>query len=439
MDEEQRNMMKRSGVPDNGFEEIIDSEIPDDVTIDCTLAWQAYIIKVIVNRIQQTERGVFKRNKDWDKLIILVKEVYGGEEKEEKSTIQRIIPKLKRGNIELDVDKIAKAKIEFEWENLQSGIVRFSSVAKRIIELYQMLYPVDNSIYIFVDELELSFKKNKSYKRDVALIRDLIVAVERLSDWNRNNGYNVFLIAAIRSEVYNSVIAIGNEINKSIADFGITITWGQNGGNIEEHPLLKMLEKRIHYSEQKFGLSETSNIWTAYFPKEVFNKKIQNYILDQTWGKPRDIIRLFGLIKQQYGSKEMFTQDVFEGIRKSYAKESWIELSETLSASYNTTSIEGVKKTFIGIKLPFTLNEYKEILKLKMEYFDEVKELMRTHQNVVGILDDLYRNGIIGNYERKQVRFFFKGDDDFDPTMAITLHYPLLRFFDAKKHSRRRI
>lgn len=77
VDEEQRNMMKRSGVPNNGFEEIIDSEIPEDVTIDCTLAWQAYIIKVIFNRIQQTELGVFDRNKDWDKLGTLLKEVYG--------------------------------------------------------------------------------------------------------------------------------------------------------------------------------------------------------------------------------------------------------------------------------------------------------------------------------------------------------------------------
>lgn len=260
----------------------------------------------------------------------------------------------------------------------------------------------------------------------------MIIAIERLSDWNRNNGVNAYLIAAIRTEVYRSVISIGDELNKSISDFGVTITWGQNGGSIEDHPLLKMLEKRIHYSETMSGLCETTNIWDKYFPREVFNKKTQNYILDQTWGKPRDIIRLFGLIQKKYGSKEKFARDVFEGIRKDYAKESWIELSETLSASYDTNSIEGIKKSFIGINLPFSLSDYESILDSKEKHFNEIKELIKKHPKVSNILDDLYRCGIIGNYERNQARFYFKGDDDFDPTMAITLHYPLLRFFDAK-------
>lgn len=376
---------------------------------------------------------MFERNKNWDKLGILLKEVYGEEDNEGRKIIQNIIPKLKRGSLELNVDKIVKGNIDFEWEDKKRGTISFSKVAKKIIELYQMLIPVDNKIYIFIDELELSFKKNKSYKRDIALIRDLIIAVERLSDWNRNNAYNVYIIAAIRMEVYRNVISIGNELNKSIADFGFTITWGQNGGNIEEHPLLKMLEKRIHYSEIKAGLSESDDIWEKYFPKKIFNKKPQNYILDQMWGKPRDVIRFFGLIKKQYGTKEKFTQEVFEGVRKIYANEAWIEFSETLSASYNSASIDGIKKSLIGIKLPFFIEEYKSILKSKEKFFEEITELMRTHQNAYSVLADLYECGIIGNYEEKQVRFIFKGDDDFDPTMRITLHYPLWRFFDAKK------
>lgn len=55
-----------------------------------------------------------------------------------------------------------------------------------------------------------------------------------------------------------------------------------------------MLEKRIHFSESKLGLEPSPDIWETYFIPYIGNnkKEIQNYILDQTWYKPRDIIRL---------------------------------------------------------------------------------------------------------------------------------------------------
>ena len=116
--------------------------------------------------------------------------------------------------------------------------------------------PVENTIYILVDELELSLKKNKDYQRDITLIRDLIFAIESLNEINRTQNYNVHLIATIRNEVYKNIISKGMEINKVILDFGVTISWEKKGGNIRNHPLLKMLEKRIHYSEKLAGLQK---------------------------------------------------------------------------------------------------------------------------------------------------------------------------------------
>ena len=47
VDAEQRNQIKRVAVPDNGFEEVIEKDIPTDVSLDCSLAWQVYFIKVL--------------------------------------------------------------------------------------------------------------------------------------------------------------------------------------------------------------------------------------------------------------------------------------------------------------------------------------------------------------------------------------------------------
>lgn len=70
------------------------------------------------------------------------------------------------------------------------------------------------------------------------------------------------------------------EINKSVHDFGVTIYWQQKGGDIRKHPLLKMLEKRIKFSEEKAGLVPTHDIWNDYFIAYVGEAKVsvQNYI-----------------------------------------------------------------------------------------------------------------------------------------------------------------
>ena len=231
VDVEQRNQLKRTAVPSNGFEEIIEKDIPTDISLDCTLAWQVYLIKVIVNRLNETEVGVFDRSTDnWIKLCQLIKLIYG--ESDSSNQIKKIIPKMKRGNIEVNLSVIGKTNLEFEWADTEKKTVSFISVAKQVLYLYENLIPVSDKIYIFVDELELSLKKNKDYQRDITLIRDLIFAVEYLSDINRSAGYNVHLIAAIRSEVYKNIISKGMEINKTILDFGVTISWEKKGGNI---------------------------------------------------------------------------------------------------------------------------------------------------------------------------------------------------------------
>ena len=51
VDTEQRNLLKRTAVPSNSFEEVIESNIPTDISLNCTLAWQVYLIKVIINRL----------------------------------------------------------------------------------------------------------------------------------------------------------------------------------------------------------------------------------------------------------------------------------------------------------------------------------------------------------------------------------------------------
>ncbi len=89
-----------------------------------------------------------------------------------------------------------------------------------------------NNVWILFDELELSVQSKKMNKRDIQLVRDLILAIERLNNVCRHRNFPIHVIAAIRSEVINSVYSAGYEINKSVEDFGKEITWYIRGDQL---------------------------------------------------------------------------------------------------------------------------------------------------------------------------------------------------------------
>lgn len=436
--EDERNGIKRAALPKEPFEEVIESEIPKDSSINCALAWQAYLVKVIIERVEREPYGVFDRNgKEWKELVGLLELMYGQPDK--NAPFKTIIPKVKKGNVEIDIAKRAKLNLEFDWLDKNSKTVSFNTLGKKLVNLYSSLTPADKSVYVFVDELELSFKKESKgankYERDAALIRDLIFAVQYMNEISKKNKYPVFIITALRNEVYRNIRSKGYEINKPINDFGVQLTWQKKGGNIEDHPLLKMLEQRFVLSEQLAGVSSCQNIWDSYFPKTVGRNKlsIYNFILDQTWYRPRDIIRFFSIIQSLVGDRTFIDQEVLDIVRQRYSEESWAEFEEELSASYTSREVEGIRLTLIGIISPFTVSDFTNQLDEKAGTFEEVEELRLSKKMLVQILKDLYDIGIIGNYGER-ARFSFKGDKDIDPMQPLRIHYPLDRYFQTRRH-----
>ena len=428
VDEDQRNQLKRAALPQAPFEEIIEKEIPSDSTIDCVLAWQVYLIKVIINRLRATEYGVFLRNSEWDKLCALLSSVY--KDDPDTNALKKILPKVKRGSVEVSAKNIAKFDLDLEWTDDSKKSVSFISLGKKIIDLYSSLAPCENRVYIFIDELELSLKKTKNYERDITLIRDLIFAVQYMNEISKQNGYNVFLISAIRNEVYQNVKSKGLEINKPIHDFGFQIDWRQKTENIQEHPLLKMLARRFQYSEECHNLLPTSDIYSSYFLSEVGRSKVPicNYILDQTWYRPRDIIRLFSIIQSVAGDKNYIDQQTFDSVKQRYSEESWAEFEEILSVKYSDREVQGIKIALTGLQVPFSVSDFGKSISGKSSFYEEVELLKK--KNFAFILRDLYDIGVIGNY-CDFPRFSFKSEDGIDPLLPLTFHYPLLRYFKA--------
>jgi hypothetical protein len=418
------------------FSRAINTTYSDKTTIpeeeDYTNIWQWFLHRHFVKNIKSNSLP-FHDNKEFQKYKECVLAPKIGDE---SSGITSFLPSLKRGNVELEGDfEFFKGKLglDFEWINKERRQVKFNSIVKQADELFKKLTPSSNKYLIFIDELELTLGKLKTYEKDIRLIRDLIVAVNTINNLCLKSNYPINFITAIRSEVLTSIPASGKEINKVISDFGITLNWNQAGSSVNQQPLIKIINKKLRASEHAMEIDMTENgdqLWSKYFSSQINGSTPQEYILHNTWYRPRDIVRLLSIAQEQYPNSTQFTNVVFNGIRKDYSTKSWVEHTEELRTKFSSDDIEGIKKILYGLKCPFSYNDITIECDRKKKMYDIVAKVLEKY-HLGDILSAIYKIGIIGNCGER-VRFSFRGDDDILLEKPMKVHDPLWNYLSIE-------
>ena len=415
----------------------IDGDTTNDYR-DFTNVWLWYFHRLIVNQINEDnlDGTIFKDDDNWKKYQTCVNAAKIGDE---KSGIMKLLPKLKRGNIDVNGSLgvvSSKLGLEFEWADEAKTSVKFSDIVKQVNNLYQKLSCAYKAtpLYLFVDELELSFDQNKQYKNDIKMIRDLIIAIDKINRVSRELNFPIYIITSIRSEVLTAIEISGKEINKIVSDFGVSLKWAQRGDDSKQHPLINIITKKIQTSYKAYNTDVISEdeVWDTFFPTRIGEKSIYEYILNKTWYRPRDIVRLLSIAQQQYPNNYSFSQNVLESINKEYSKDCWNEQIEELRAIYNEQDLLGVKRILLGLKCPFTINSIESVIESKRRIYDDVDKLLKKYK-LADILSNLYRVGIIGNTGNRIMRFSFRGDDELIVENLMTIHQAFWNYLSLQK------
>lgn len=387
---------------------------------DFESVWRWFIYRKIASILQEKLAQPFQDNRNLSSFIALVSSE--SSTKTDGSGFMRLIPQIRRGTIE--ISNSPKLGLEFDWDENGRAKVNFNQIVRKADHAFDNLDPETMRLNIFFDELELSYTNKKQHQRDARLIRDLIITIERLNSISKKKGYPLCLYAAIRSEVLNAVDSLGKEINKPITDFGSVIQWNRPGLDGTQQPILNIIVQRINNARSESGMNTLTpeNLWAEYFPEKIHGQKPQNYILHNSWYRPRDVVRLLLTIQDQYPDEESFTLQGVEAVRKSYSAASWVELTEELKSKYKPLEINGIKYLFYGYKQISNLSELTTRSENVSADHEETKQLLE-RINLRNILKDLFRIGIIGNIDdsRSKVRFSFRGDDEilFDNNIFI--------------------
>lgn len=412
-------------IPDNALPEdkYDTTSIVDQASY--VLVWETFLINQIITRASAGEFCVFKETDNYLLLVSLLKCIYG-----ESLSPSIVMPKIKKGSVELTAAFAqalsASIKVELEFDAKKQRI-NYAKLSKKVYDLFSQLEYARTPVYVLIDELELSVRNKYQFEKDVALVRDLIIAIDNMNSISSQKGMDIHIFAAIRSEVLRNVRSAGYELTKPIEDRGIEINWFQKGGSYTENKLLTIIENKIRASEQINGLHPTDNIWEKYFCGEVNGEETRRFILNNSLYRPRDIIRLMLAIHDYTGKSEKFTQEMFDKAQQDYSELMWTEIKDELRLSYSEDEVDAIFTLLNRITMPFSYDSLIERVQMLGKFYPNLPTLLN-NSKLTEILNKLYELGVVGN-TGKPMNFVFLSRPALDPLGPMVIHTPLRNYF----------
>lgn len=389
------------------------------------LVWKTFLINQIITRASTGEFCIFKATDEYHMLVSLLKCIYG-----ENQSPSIVMPKIKKGSVELTADFAknlsAGLKMELEFDSKRKRI-NYAKLSQKVYQLFSRLEFARTPVYVLIDELELSVRNKYQFDKDVALVRDLIIAIDDINAVSLEKNMNIHIIAAIRSEVLRNVRAAGYELTKPIEDRGIEINWFQKGGSYIENQLLTIVESKIRASEQINGFPPSNNVWAEYFCGEVNGEETRRFILNNSLYRPRDIIRLMLAVHDHIGKAEKFTQEMFDKAQQEYSELMWTEIKDELRLSYSEDEVNAIFILLNRITIPFSYDSIIKRIGMLQKFYPNLPTLL-DNSKLTNVLNKLYELGVIGN-TGKPMNFVFLSRPALDLLGMMVIHTPLRNYF----------
>ena len=195
--------------------------------------------------------------------------------------------------LSLETDK-ASVEVDFGQLDIEHENI-FIEIIDKAQKYFKRLKRTDIPYYIFVDELEAFFSDVEIFKRDIRMIRDLLITVKEFNGMFASLGFkNTKIFSSIRTEIINSInrFVVSKEINKVISGFEVVLNWDYKSTNTYKHPIIEIWLKRIYMLESLNGENmRMEQIYKKWFPEQIMDMDPAVYILNNSWLKPRDIVR----------------------------------------------------------------------------------------------------------------------------------------------------
>lgn len=361
-------------------------------TTDFEYIWRWILFKRIVSDNEQYERNLFEDDEYWEAFEKTIEQIKDPRDKRKILIPNKIRMAAPIKDSAAMTEVAPELEVDFQKPN-SNQYLEFIKLVDKAESAFAQLTRTDVPYYLFVDELEAYYGDSQIFRRDLCMIRDLVFSVKRFNTiFAKMRMRKTKIICSVRSEILTAIsrFVVTKEINKVISGFAVPLNWNYTNSNSYAHPIIQILLKRIAVCancEQESSL----DIYRRWFPEEIHGLEPANYILNNSWCKPRDMVRLIATAQSSlHNNDSAFTNVVFSSMAKSYSEDSLQEIREEMRALYTSDEIDSIFSCFTGYRTTFSINELRQ--RIERFYRDSVLD---TH--FVQVLNDLYRLGFLGN------------------------------------------
>lgn len=285
-------------------------------------------------------------------------------------------------------------------------------------------------IFDDLDELEIFAGTPES---KIVFINSMVKTVKRLNQFFRDCkiDYKVFLL--MRQDMADDLNK-SNNFNKVLNSNSIRLNWAYNKKiPVMKQPLTQMIIKKIKYSNPVFYDMNDKEIYDSILPTYVSKRPLVKYIIDYSFGRPRDFVMLLNTIKSNFGKYSKIKTPYVTNSIPEYSNSFYKELENEINRSPNNAMLrDGLLLIKDNQLITFTLEDLTKTYEKDPERYIAINN----SQMISHCMKELYRYNVVGTSskiidengdEKSVVEFYYRDNVISNPDLSnyLSVHFAL--------------
>ncbi|MHA7965016.1 P-loop ATPase, Sll1717 family [Paenibacillus sp. CAU 1782] len=268
-------------------------------------------------------------------------------------------------------------------------------INKKLLSNLIPLLQNDRQYILLFDELDLSYDPNDA--NYLSRIKGLLLSAYSINSYFQIHNDNVKVYIFLRSDIYE--ILDFQDKNKITDNHVEYLNWDPKDENANLS-LKKLAAKRIQENIKQADESFSYNWGKIFEPANIGRNQLKwNFISDQTFLRPRDLIKLLNLSLEEAqkrlrlgpGSQDAIINRDIHNVRKDYSDYLYSELKDEVGAKYKDfdSYLEVLRDMH---KTVFTIENYEAS-------FEVCAVRLKMQENSSTVLERMYEFSVVGFYK----------------------------------------
>lgn len=301
------------------------------------------------------------------------------------SSLEVNVPKTVKLNTKADLQETFKEEQSLVLKPYFKMINEFESKLFICMKYHKLVLILDD-----IDEMKVKLDTNEESR---IFLEYLIIMLKDLN--SKFKEYDLCpskCILLLRSDILNTLNKHSSNLNKILADRSVELYWLDKDNKYpENHILIDMIFHKIRLSCEEYKDLSNIDLYYKLFPENIAGKTATNFLLDYSFGRPRDIIYYLSVIQTRFKNHKYFAPTSFIQCENEYSNSFKNELLNELSLHLDVHYVEDLFKLISDFKrLSFYYNDIKK-------FYDQNK---LNYPHIVDLkvsISDLYSFGVLGN------------------------------------------